>query len=84
MTNWKMKLKSVKGTEFEISKYKAVSPQDRFITNIKAQIALFIDPNADTKVKPTFIRGTTTDVKFNLKFGNTAVDLRQDGSDETS
>lgn len=75
------KLKPVKGSVFEVVKYRRVDPRERFIANVEAQIILF---NGGTStVKPTFTRDEASkQVKFSVKFGNTGLNLN--GTEDTS
>lgn len=67
-------LQSIKGTEFDTSKSEKVDPRERFIGNVKAQLALF--NGEESKMKPTFKKSEKTGrVGFSVKFGNSAINL---------
>lgn len=67
-------LESIKGSEFDTAKSEKVDPRERFISNVKAQLALF--NGEDSKMKPTFKKSEKTGrVGFSVKFGNSAINL---------
>lgn len=70
MTNWKQIVKPVDGSDFSSSS--KATPRDRFIGNLRSQLALFKD-SAKAGKRHFDINGEK--IKFSARMGNMAVEL---------
>ena len=70
MTNWKQIVKTVEGSDFSSSS--KATPRERFIGNLRNQLALFKDAKKEGK-RHFETKGEQT--KFSARMGNMAVEL---------